>query len=51
MKRYLHRKYGWFKCRFSRFDALEEILECRWCGDRYKRGGIPYENMTLTRIN
>ena len=51
MKRFLHKKYGWFKCRFSPLDAYNEVLECRWCGKKYKRDGIPYiGGMTLTRI-
>ena len=52
LKKYLHRKYNWFECRFSPLDAYEEIISCRWCGKSYKRNGLPYiGGMTLTPLD
>lgn len=52
MKKWLHKKYKWFECRFSPLDAYEKKLQCRWCGDWYESNGeLPYiGGMKLTKI-
>lgn len=42
MKKMLHKKYGWFECRFSPLDAYEPQLSCKWCGKQYTKTGLPY---------
>jgi hypothetical protein len=51
MKKWLHRKYGWFECMFSQFDAYNDVIQCQWCGTKYKREGLPYiGGMKLTKL-
>jgi hypothetical protein len=51
----LHKKYGWFKCRFHPFDIYEldakgDKIKCRWCGKEYKTEGYPYLDCKLTPL-
>ncbi len=53
MKEKLHKKYGWFECRFHPFDIHElkpegDKVICRWCGKEYNTKGYPYISLQIT---
>jgi len=55
MQEKLHKKYGWFECRFHPFDIHKlqtsgDEIKCRWCEKKYKTTGYPYLNCKLTLI-
>lgn len=42
MKKYLHKKLGWFQCRFKGIVKEGDVVVCVWCGNSYKVKGLPY---------
>lgn len=54
MKKWLHKKFGWFECMFNPFDTEPadkgEVISCRWCGKKYKLVGIRHLDGKLVLI-
>ena len=56
MKKYLHKKFGWYDHMFHPFDIAEleeteRIITCRWCEKDFKVEGEPYINAKILPLS